>query len=136
MIVFTSDLASVIAQVKDSISQESMNKLTEDIAQYVKDDNFVRIHIKGQKVDGSKIGNYTSKVYVDKRNKKGLQTSYIDLKFSGDLANSLGLRPINGGWEVTVGEEDLAGYLEDRYGQIWGLTDENLAKIEEMINDR
>lgn len=47
-----------------------------------------RVFIKGLSSNGSKIGSY-SKGWAEVRESKGLQTSFIDLKFTGSLRESI-----------------------------------------------
>lgn len=52
-----------------------------------------RIFVEGKRADGGFIGAYTNEPYKKKRQKKGRQTRYVDLRLEGrletDLANSL-----------------------------------------------
>lgn len=81
-----------------------------------------RIFNEGKLTNGGNIGNYTSPPYKKKRQKKGLQIQYIDLQFSGDLFNSIGIGKFNDKPAVGIKSEkenDVAQHLEKKYGEIF-----------------
>jgi len=51
-------------------------------------DMIVRVHEKGKATDGTRIGSY-SKGYAKTREKKGRQSRFVDLDFTGVLRQSL-----------------------------------------------
>ena len=109
-----------------------------------------RIFNKGLNSENSKIGNY-SKGWAASRQKgkpvgtspKGLQTSYIDLEFTGGLRRSI--TPAKDGNDAVLymnNDEkfEIAGYLEDQKKQvIFDATDKEakavVTYIDELIVD-
>ncbi|HRG02021.1 MAG TPA: hypothetical protein PKZ75_12965 [Bacteroidia bacterium] len=100
-----------------------------------------RIQQKGNSVSGrmttksKKPDGVYSKGHKKTRDKRNLQTSHVDLTFSGDLMRNWQLlssdtKSAEIGF-MNDSESDKAGYLEDYYGQIFALTkDEENAVIE------
>lgn len=48
--------------------------------------------LAGKDANDDKLGNYKDAGWVRKRKKKGLQTGYVDLKFTGDFQKSMFVR--------------------------------------------
>lgn len=48
-----------------------------------------RIFNKGKNSNETSIGKYKSKYWIKQRGKKGNQTGYVDLEYTGDLRNSM-----------------------------------------------
>jgi len=85
-----------------------------------------RIFNEGLKADGSPIGQYKNKYYQKRRSSKGRQTKYVDLQFTGDLFNSINVGELNGKPAVGITTKygkDVAGYNEERYGEIFQASD-------------
>lgn len=81
-----------------------------------------RIFTLGKKADGSPIGAYKSKQYIKKRIDEGLQTSYVDAQFSGQLFRSITTGTLNGKPAVGITDPDrveVSQYLDERYGIIF-----------------
>ena len=90
---------------------------------------------KGERTDGSKIGSYEEST-IRYRRRKGKQTSFVDLKVSGDLYKQIDLFTTK---SITTffSRVSYAVYQEDRYvdspqRHIFGLTDENIKKLAEQ----
>lgn len=107
-----------------------------------------RIQNKGNSSSGKKIGNYKGTQNKTKsgkltgwariRQEEGRQTKYIDLTFSGDLMRTYVVLPIDEntlalGW-TNEKEYKIAGYLENRYGDIFGLSKKELREFVEDVN--
>ena len=77
--------------------------------------------------------------YAKYRQQKGRQTNKVDLWLTGDLSNAfqvISTEPM----EATAGflnerEANKAGYLEEYYGEIWGLSDDEQTDVRELILD-
>jgi hypothetical protein len=80
-------LVRVLNRDKSDVILEPMKNLEKDMKE--------RIFEKGLNSKGSKIGKYGSyysseykSLWIPLRQKRGLQTKFVDLKFTGDLMNS------------------------------------------------
>ena len=76
--------------------------------------------------------------YADFRRSLGLQTAYMDLTLTGAMWASWKPVPIsNTAYGVTFTSSEqakIAGYLEERFGPIFELSEEELAQSLEIIN--
>lgn len=136
-------LKNQLTGIEDKITKPFIRAVAADVAA----SNVSRIHNEGKAVDGSKIGDYkegddeyNQNSYKTKREKKGKQTQYVDLSFSGKLSKEFQPEAV-GDLEIGVGfiskyGSDLSEVLEERYGtKIWGKTeeDERIAQEEYKI---
>ncbi len=92
-----------------------------------------RMTTKSKKPDG-----VYSKYHKKARDKKNLQTSHVDLTFSGDLMRNWQLlssdtKSAEIGF-MNDSEADKAQYLEDYYGQIFALTKDEENTVIETFN--
>lgn len=87
---------------------------------------------QGLLTDGGKIGNYKSTNYIRKRQKKGLQTAYVDLKYTGALYSQIDAYVTKNN-TVMFSRVEYATHMEDYYAtksaHIFGLTDANVQSI-------
>lgn len=87
---------------------------------------------KGLLTDGGRIGSYKSNNYIRKRQKKGLQTAYVDLKYTGTLYSQIDAYVTKSN-TVMFSRVEYAVHMEDYYAtksaHIFGLTDENVQNI-------
>jgi len=86
---------------------------------------------KGVKTDNSAVGKYaTSTIY--QRRRKGLQTSFVDLKDSEDLYKGLDFyvsaKEATFFSRVPYAKYHVGRYVTEPKGHIYGVTDENLKK--------
>ena len=76
--------------------------------------------------------------YKDFRQKLGRQTAYMDLTLTGDMWASWRPIPISdqayGVTFVSAEQNKIAGYLEERFGAIFELTDKELEQSLQTIN--
>jgi hypothetical protein len=74
--------------------------------------------------------------YAELRVKLGRQIAYIDLTFSGDMFKAFITTPSGNGWAVgfTNGQSVIAGYNENRFGRIFGPTDQEYKFFIGLIN--
>lgn len=74
-----------------------------------------------------------SQPYAKKRRTKGLQTAFIDLKYSGALYNGYEIEIVDGKM-ILKSSVAYEKYVTGRYGvMIWGLTPENMAKYRAIV---
>jgi hypothetical protein len=80
----------------------------------------------GQRPDGERIGagTYTT-AYAKYRAKYGLQTRFIDLKFTGDFLDSFQLHHEGSGVFRIVATDEKAGFLK-KYGELLGVREEDI----------
>lgn len=98
-----------------------------------------RVQQHGLKTDESPIGKYTSDQYINKRNKKGLQTSYVDQTFTGDMLGDFIPEP-ESQTSYVVGfrgkNAQIAEYNEMRYGILYQLSDKEKQIIYDNVNNQ
>lgn len=98
-----------------------------------------RIFVDGYNASESEIGSYVSDWYKRERQKRGLQTGYVDLKFTGKLEKDFTLIKRNGkvfgfGF-VTDRSAALADNLENRYGKVFELSESETELFYQYFND-
>lgn len=95
-----------------------------------------RVQQQGLKTDGSPIGKYTNAEYINKRNKKGLQTSYVDQTFTGDMLGDFIPEP-ESTTSYVVGfrgkNAEIAEYNEIRYGSLYQLSEKEKTIIYDNV---
>lgn len=114
------------------VALESQDMVATRVQQGGRDSAGVRMQTKSPEAFGA-----YSKPYGKRRAKNGRQTSIIDLTYEGSLWSAWRVFPINNKTiEVTFfGQEiEKAEWLEDMFGTIFSLTDEEEADIIELIN--
>lgn len=131
-----SNLDKVIRELQERISVKAINELTKEVAETIYQNSVKRIFNNGRALDGSKIGNYRKSTKIARR-KRGLQTSYVDLTFTGTFRRLYKLRKLGfAGYVIGFPPGNLYGeyiisHNERRFGKkIFGLTknDQKIAK--------
>jgi hypothetical protein len=123
-------------KIKDRISSlKSANKVLEVTTDEVMNDNLVDLvqgqMLDGENGDGQQIGTYASSTIMA-RNRKGLQTNYIDLFFTGEFFE--GMDVIDSGDSYSVfSSVSYATDLDIRYPMIFGVQDENKKLLKDSI---
>jgi hypothetical protein len=83
---------------------------------------------RGKKKDGSSLGTYRP-FTIQERLKKGLQVSFVDLKFTGAFQDSMKVVLKGNSFDFTS-TDFKTDMLQDRYGEIiFGLTPENKVRF-------
>lgn len=88
------------------------------------------VNIKGEQMQGG-----YSKGYGKRRKKKGLQTGFVDLHFTGKFHKSLKVVPAKGGVDVRS-NVDYEKYLRGNFPGEAGLTTPNAEIIAEFVANR
>jgi hypothetical protein len=136
---YKSNAKSVIDNLKKQLhdlEKIGIGNMVRAIASDVAASNVSRIHNDGKAVDGSSIGSYSPE-YSNHRKKKGRQTNYVDLSFTGKLSkeflpDSVGTNEIGVGFLTPYGAE-LSEHLEEKYRKkIWGVTQEDERVAQEI----
>lgn len=89
--------------------------------------------VKGKGTDGDIMQRGYSAGYASKRRKKGLQTNYVDLKYSGKYQDSRKGVKAKGGIDIKSGV-DYEKYLRGNYPKHIGLTKENAESITDLLS--
>ncbi len=141
---YSSNMAKVLKGIeKDLRKIQNTEPVIRDIAVSLVADNTRRIHNEGENVAGGLIGTYapsTKRI----RAKKGRQTSFVDLSFTGQLSKDLVAEPVQGGWVVGFvnpsGRQPTSGeihtLLEKKYGEVWGISPSAQAVIKRILTKK
>jgi len=106
-------------------------------ADNIADMNRAQMLVLGVDADGIELGEYAA-FTIKQRQERGLQTDYIDLRFTGDFQNSIGLNKIGDTFELGASdvkwEDSISGLnLSERWPAAIGLTDDNEDRITAVI---
>lgn len=106
----------------------------EDKSEDIEDFNRTQLQQKGVDAFGKALGDYAQST-IREREKRGLQTSYVDLKFTGKFQNDIELNKKSDlTYDLTSGDVKWqSGELSDKYPEAIGLTDENEDRLTELI---
>lgn len=89
---------------------------------------------KGKDGEGQTIQRGYSRQYGRRRASRGLQTSFVDLNFSGDFYKSIVMVPFIGILEyVFISEVEYARYLEGKYENILEISQINMVRFTKNI---
>lgn len=126
MIGYTSNLSDVVKSIEikiDSLSNADkiLRQAAFDTVALVTD----RVQQDGLKANNSPIQSFYSAKYGQRRRRKGLQTQYVDLTFSGDMLDDFLPAPL--GNEFVVGfksekQGHIAAFNEQRFGVVFNLS--------------
>lgn len=119
---------------------EGIDELTKEIASTLIAEIRTRIHGDGKNSAGSDIGDYDdSYLPIRKRFNRGTNTKVI-LSLTGGLENSYGIiQDENGLYAIAILNDkyvEIVEHLEDKYGEIFNLTDEERKLVTTIINNR
>ena len=90
--------------------------------------------LEGKNADDKIMQQGYSKAYGNKRRKKGLQTSFVDLKFSGFYQESKKGEKAEGGINIVSGAS-YEKYLRGNFHNHVGLTKRNADKVADLISE-
>lgn len=146
--IYTSNLNAVIDNLNVKlVGIQNTDVLLQQIAVSLAASNTRRIHNESDDVSGSEItlkasrktpvrGAY-SRSWAGIRSKKGRQISKIDFSFTGKLSKEFQAAPISGGWGVgftTSGSGNISEFLEDKFGNVWGITKQDNQAISRIVS--
>ena len=89
-------------------------------------------HHAGVNREGKRMQTGYSTGYAKKRKKRGLQTRYVDLHFTGQFHKSLDVVPVKGGLDVQS-KEPYGWYLRANFPLSQGLTKKNADELSEIV---
>ena len=136
---YESNLNRVISVIQKKLSVESINELTKEIATNIYNSSVDRIFNKGLNVKGTKIGKYKKSTKLI-RQRKGLQTAFVDLTFTGLFKRYYKLRKLGfKGYTIGFPANNLYGeyitvWNEKRFKcKIFGITKEDNKMVDDLI---
>jgi len=146
---YQSNLHTVIDQLNVKLQGiKDTNPILQKIAVSLVSSNIRRIHNETRDVSGAPItykrsrktptkGAYSSS-YANKRNRKGRQTTNVDFFMTGKLSKEFQAAPISGGWGAgftTSYGGQISKYLEEKFGNVWGVTAEDNRAINQIVTN-
>jgi hypothetical protein len=129
-------LKTKLEKVNDFTSRALDNIILTDEAEVLSD--FIRKQLsEGLKPNGEEISLFGySKMWASERANAGLQTDFVDLKFSGRMYE--GIEPVSVTNDVYFFDSDVP-YTTDliaRYGEFLGLSEEDKDKLKELVREK
>lgn len=121
-------------------SPPSIDNLARTIAQMLLGDMRERIHEQGKKTDGSQLGSYNNQ-YLKTRVRRYNRTASrrVILSLTRQMENDWSIIPLG---NATYGlgfknsfNADKAGWAEERYGRVYGLTKEEKQSVVDEVNE-
>jgi len=91
--------------------------------------------LKGLNVEGKVIQKGYSRTWGKARKLRGLQTQFVDLKYSGNFQNGSKVVAVGEGFDIQS-DVDYEADLRDRYGNIRGLTEEQAEEIANLAAEK
>ncbi len=140
---YKSNVREVLGNLRQrlhGIETETVSKIVRTIATDLVSSNLTRIHNEGKTVSGSNIGGGKySKSYEKLRKLKGKETDFVNLSFSGKLSKEFN-QDAKSDTEIGIGfttqyAAEVSEHLEERYGKVWGVTEEDENVAEEITKD-
>lgn len=101
-----------------------------------------RVYERGIKSNDTMIGVYTSPSYVELRQKKGRETSFVNLRFTEQLKIDMTTSLVKDGNTYVMGVKNAAnankvGWIEERYGDdVYGHNSKELKILDECISKK
>ena len=133
----TSNLDKVLRDLQNAINTQIPDKVLKDVATQIYNNTVDRIFVKGLNTDYRKIGKYAKSTKI-LRAKRGLQTTYVNLTFTGYLKSIYRLKKTKDGYNIMFTElygKRISGFMEDHFKcKIFGLTDKDAALAKRVIN--
>lgn len=141
MITTTVYLSSLSNVGTAMLTLQNSDSLLREICTSMIGETFDRIHKDGQKADGSQIGQYSTN-YLKLRQKAPYKRSSdpkVILVLTSDMSNNYSIVPLSEK-EYALGftnptEAQKADWLEERYGKIWALTEQELEGVHNIIQE-
>ncbi len=139
MIVVTNISQVILSEIEKLKSLGDADKVTRSVAfdtiALVSD----RVQQQGKKANGELIQSFYSKDYSKKRSSNGLQTSFVDLTFTGDMmVDFLPMQDNLGNWGagfISDRNAQKARWNEERFGTIFELTNQETDIVEKAIQE-
>ncbi len=134
----SADIRDLIEKLKSlpSFVEDKADEAIESDKEHILDLNKAQMLVAGVDNEGISLGDYSPKS-VQIRQKKGLQTDHIDLRFTGDFQDSLRIdKKKKAEFDLTATDGKWAGNeitpnLSQQWPDALGLTDDNEDKVTE-----
>ena len=127
----------LIDKLKDlkQYTSKQVDGIVNDYKQNIVGLNKAQMQEKGIKATGELIQPEGYKPFtIRERQKKGLQTAYVDLKYTGKFQDSIDLKKTSTlKYKIDATDPKYREKLLPRYGEILGLTTDNLGKVGKLI---
>ena len=120
------------SRIKPVIEAETKNILvasSEQIIKMIQDQ-----HHAGVNRDNKKMQSGYSKGYAKRRKKKGLQTGFVDLHFTGKYHDTLKIEPVKDGVDIQS-TEPYAFYLRGMFPGMAGVTPKHAEELSQIVAD-
>ena len=111
----------------DKRAKEIILSRSEEIIKMQQDQHHAGVNVKGEQMQGGYSSGYTKS-----RKKKGLQTRFVDLHFSGRFHKGLKVVPVKEGVDIRS-DVDYEKYLRGNFPGEAGLTTQNTTVIAEFV---
>lgn len=141
MITWTIDVSALSNIGTVMLTLQQSDSLLREICTSMIAETFDRIHVDGKKADGSQLGQYSTS-YLNLRQKapykRGSDPKVI-LVLTADMSNNYSIVPLSEK-EYALGftnptEAQKADWLEERYGKIWALTEQELEGVRNIVQE-
>lgn len=130
----------LVAKLEKASSQQAIDTLARNIAQMLLGDMRERIHEQGKKTDGSQLGSYNNQ-YLKTRVRRYNRTASrrVILSLTRQMENDWSIIPLGNdtyglGFKNSF-NADKAGWAEERYGRVYGLTKEEKKSVVDEVNE-
>jgi hypothetical protein len=140
---YKSNVREVLGNLRhrlEGIETETVSKIVRTIATDLVGSNLTRIHNEGKTVSGEAIGGGKySESYEKFRKKNNKKTDFVNLSFSGKLSKEFNQDAVSD-TEIGIGfttqyAAEISEHLEEKYGKVWGVTQEDEQVAEEITKD-
>jgi hypothetical protein len=133
-----SNLDQVFKDILGKLNTDVPDKILREVATEIYENSVDRIFNKGLNTDYRKIGKYAKSTKI-LRARRGLQTTYVDLTFTGYLKSIYKLKKTSKGYNIVFTElygKRISGFMEDHFRcKIFGLTDKDVRLANKTISD-
>ena len=130
--------APIIDEYGKALTPSGVDSMLREIAQTLLGEIRERIHEEGRKADGSQIGTYSPK-YLKRRIRNGKTgNTRIILSYTRQMQNDWKVIPLSGSYGLgfsNAEDADKAGWMQDRFGKIYGLTKEETDTMNVIIRE-
>jgi len=111
-------------------TNQLMKEMGDEIVKMIQDQQHEGINAEGEKMQTG----YSSG-YGKKRRKKGLQTRYVDLHFSGKMHKGMKVRPAKGGIDIRS-KEPYEYYVRANFPKGFSLTEEHSELVGNIVAEK
>lgn len=114
--------------------QDISNNSIEDNSENILDLNRSQMLVSGIDSEGDSLGEYSA-FTVQKRKDKGLQTEFIDLRYTGEFQDSLILQQDKDAYFIGALDPKWQDEIQPRWPDALGLTEDSESKVTEILTN-